>query len=174
MDETPFSIATNIYSTSMIGSIGRHQLKWRFSKEEAGSHSQKEQSDFYKEQIGSPAINEIEPVTKTGFDSNASVLLSRARSHFHLYSNKSTRQCIDYVDTLKKAATFAEEDIKAHHLPYRFFFFKRDGEAFLDLINLDPNGRQIGITTKNVTKDNFDALIEDVRDSKGMYIDSVG
>ncbi|MBN1761060.1 MAG: hypothetical protein JW863_22215 [Chitinispirillaceae bacterium] len=174
MDETPFSIATNIYTTSMMGSIGRHQVKWRLSKENAGSHSQNESSDFHKEQLDSPAINEIEPTAKIGSDSNTSVLLTQAQSHFHTYIKNTKRQCIDYVDTLKKAATFAEEDIKAHHLPYRFFFFKRDGEAFLDLINLDPNGRPIGITTKNVTNNDFDTLIDDVRDSKGMYIDSIG
>lgn len=174
MDETPFSIATNIYTTSIIGSLGRQLTKWRFSKEEAGGQSQNESSDFHQGQLSTAAIAEIEPVAKTGFDSATSIILARAQSHFRHYIKKNRRQCINYVDTLKKAATFAEEDIKAHHLPYRFFFFKQDGEAFLDLINFDPNGRQIGITTKNVTNEDFDTLIDDVRDGKGIYIDSVG
>lgn len=174
MNETKFSIATNIYTTSLIGLFGRQQIKWRLDKEEAGSQIQNESSDDLKEQQLVPAINEIEPIVKTGLDSNPSVIIAQARSHYRRGIKNQRRDCIDYVATLKKAATFANEDIKAHHLPYRFFFFKRDDEAFLDLIKLDRNGRQIEICTTNITNNNFDSLIDDVRVGKGMYVDSVG
>ena len=174
MNGTPFSVETNIYTTSIIGSFGRHQIKWRFTKGEAGVHSQNEVTDLHKGQLSSSAINEIESIDITVLDPSTAVILTQAKSSFHHYIRKNRRQCKDYIDTLKKAATLAGEEIKAHHLPYKFFFFKRNGEAFLDLIKLDKYGRQTGIITKNVTKDDFDKLIDDVRDGKGMYIDSVG
>ena len=78
----------------------------------------------------------------------------------------------DFFHPLSKAVEASNKRLEERKLPYRFKVFKRWGEVFLDLFILDDKGKVKEKQRKNITRSDFNRIIEDVTRTAGLFFDS--
>ena len=77
----------------------------------------------------------------------------------------------DFFHPLSKAVDASNKRLKERKLPYRFKVFKRWGEVYLDLFILDDSGNVKEKQRKNITRSDFNRIIEDVSTTAGLFFD---
>lgn len=77
----------------------------------------------------------------------------------------------DYFHPLKKAVEESNKRLIERKLPYRFSVFKRWGEVYLELFILDDTGTVKEKQRKNITRSDFNRIIEDVSKIAGLFFD---
>lgn len=77
----------------------------------------------------------------------------------------------DYFHPLSKAVEASNQRLIERQLPYRFRVFKRWGEVYLELFILDDNGKVKEKQRKNITRSDFNRIIEDVSKIAGLFFD---
>lgn len=88
--------------------------------------------------------------------------------------NRRRREPKDYVRTMTKATERSNEVLEKKKLPFRFCIYEQDGDVYIDLVRLSPDGKVVETTRKNITHQDFDRWIQDVSDIEGLFIDTHG
>jgi hypothetical protein len=80
----------------------------------------------------------------------------------------------DYLRTISTRAQATNLEFQRQHLPYRFKVLTDNNEnVLIDLSILDGQGKVVKHKTRNVTNDNFGALMDDISTGKGLLIDDL-
>ena len=77
----------------------------------------------------------------------------------------------EFFHALSKAAESTNEVLTKKGLPYRVRFYLDDDEVFIDLLVLDEKGGVVEEKRKNISRQDFARLIEDVSNIEGMFFD---
>jgi hypothetical protein len=80
----------------------------------------------------------------------------------------------DYIRTIRTRAQATDREFQRQHLPYRFKVLTDNNEnVLIDLSIFDGQGKVIKHETRNVTNDNFGALMDNISTGKGLVIDDL-
>jgi hypothetical protein len=80
----------------------------------------------------------------------------------------------DYFPTLARAAAMANENLVRLRRPMRFCVYQKDGKVFIDIVELNAEGKAALKVTKEITDDDFALWINDVSQAEGLVIDKEG
>jgi hypothetical protein len=84
------------------------------------------------------------------------------------------KRALDYLRTIRTRAQATDREFQRRHLPYRFKVLTDNNEnVLIDLSILDGQGKVIKHETRNVTNDNFGALMDNISTGKGLLIDDL-
>ena len=78
----------------------------------------------------------------------------------------------DYFETLAKAAEASNEKLVEKNIPLRFCVYEENGQVFIDVVRLDPNGKIANTIRKNITNEDFEMWIEDISRMEGLLFDA--
>jgi hypothetical protein len=99
-------------------------------------------------------------------DADARRHRERQRHHF--------QRIKDYFPTLARATAMANENLVRLHRPMRFCVYQKDEKVFIDIIELNAEGKVVLTVTKEITDEDFALWINDVSQAEGLVIDKEG
>lgn len=82
------------------------------------------------------------------------------------------KKVMDYIDTLKKRAEKTNGSFVQKQLPYRLKIYTQDKKAFIELSTVDGFGNILDKKIRDITKDDFNKLIENISTGIGLIFDS--
>ena len=77
-------------------------------------------------------------------------------------------------DNFPKLAKVTEEtnrQLIESKSPYRFCIFRKNNQVWIDLVVLDENGDIIDTVKRNITHEDFNRVLKDVRLTEGLFYD---
>jgi hypothetical protein len=82
------------------------------------------------------------------------------------------KKVLDYINTIKKRAKKTNDSFVQKHLPYRLRVYTQDKKAFIELSTIDDQGNITDKKTRDITKDDFNRIIENISMGTGLIFDS--
>ncbi len=87
------------------------------------------------------------------------------------HPEQQSRNSKEYMRAIGKAAEASNEKLARLKLPYRFCMYLEGDDIFIDIVVLDKDGNIVAEQKKNLSKQDFDRLIEDVSQIEGLFVD---
>jgi hypothetical protein len=84
------------------------------------------------------------------------------------------RESRDNFAQLARAAETANHNLKEKNLPYRVSLTQKDGEVFIDIVVLNPDGTVAKTIEKNISADKFYVWLEHITSGEGLFLDNTG
>jgi len=91
-----------------------------------------------------------------------------------LKDRQSHEEAKDNFEALAGAAAESNAILIAKNSPYRFCVYRQEGQVFVDIVILGPDGKIQKLVKKNITHDQFGKWIKDIRETEGLFLDEKG
>lgn len=116
-----------------------------------------------------PAIAGISPSNKIRND-----LATDATSHDRniQLSQVMHKTVMSHLRTVRKRAEMTNDLAKKRKLPYRLSVYPVDAKVYMDVLIVNEHDEELNKTTREVTNDNFDRLINNISDGSGLLFDN--
>ena len=72
---------------------------------------------------------------------------------------------------LAEATEQAHEILERENAPYRFCVYEKDGEVFIDMVILGPDGKTQKILKKNISHEEYTTYLSHIEHGDGLIID---
>jgi len=79
----------------------------------------------------------------------------------------------DHFRELTEAAERAHRQLEEKNIPYRFCVYAEEGEVFIDVVALGPDGSVIEIKKKNITHQEFSLWLQRIELGEGFIFDDL-
>lgn len=83
-------------------------------------------------------------------------------------------EAIGHLDNLRRTAATVNRDLSDRNSPYRFYVFSEDGEVFVNLVLLNPDGSVAQVKRTAKTHAEFSDLVRQLERGEGLLLELVG
>jgi hypothetical protein len=88
-------------------------------------------------------------------------------------SDASRKKVLDYLDTIKKRTEMANDQAQKQGLPYRLNVYSDSTRAFMDILIIDGNEKELNQITREITHSNVGDLLDSITSGSGLIIDDL-
>jgi len=75
------------------------------------------------------------------------------------------------IDALTKIAHEAHEELQAMNSPFRLCVYQEGEDIFIDVVAMDETGKTIQVFRQDITNDELEDLIHQIKTGRGLMFD---
>jgi hypothetical protein len=114
----------------------------------------------------------IPPISPTPNLNNNQLPQNFIKNDPQTISSIMKKTVLNHIQTLKKRAELTNNFAKKQNLPYRLKVYSNNSVTLLDVILINENNEELEKITHNITKENFNKIIDNISEGSGLFFDS--
>ncbi len=77
-----------------------------------------------------------------------------------------------HLETLSQIVDEAHEALEQMNSPFRLCIYEKEGEIFIDVVTLDSQGKTVQVFRQDITYEELEDLIQQIKSGRGLVLDS--
>ncbi len=91
----------------------------------------------------------------------------------HKKKKKKPRHYVKgHLKALTRIVDEAHQALEQMDSPFRLCIYEKEGEIFIDVVTLDSQGKTVQIFRQDITYDELENLIEQIKSGRGLVLNS--